>query len=199
MVLVNDDCSLTYLPARVIPVAEVPAPPSGYASRSIRGALHGSEGSTRSAVDPDYHIVNKVQDKIGLVMTYLQTDLTWTENGSVITSGSGNNTARWHPEDFCGLNTGWKLEVLTGGQSGAGVGSPYATWSGHAEWSYKGFFSGCNPTTYYNIFDNSVTGTAGGIPPECSFAQSFRNTFSGWRMIVFCYDPLVTKKDVTIP
>jgi hypothetical protein len=197
--VIGEDCAVHYEQPRVVPADQVPDAPAGLAERTIRANIRGTDPSARKASDPDYHIVNEVFDRVGIVLTYLQTDLYWTDDGSVITSGYGETTARWHVEDFCAPLTGWKLEVLRNYQGAGGLGYPYVEWKGFAEWSYNGFFSGCNPTTYYNIFSNTVVGTAGGLPPECSFTQYFKATYSGWRMYVYCYNPFVVKKDETIP
>lgn len=200
-ITVNADCTLTVLPPRTIPVSQVPIPPSSrdQRSQSIRGRIAGDRNLPRSGADPEYHIVNQVLDPIGVNLTSIQTDLYWTSDGTVITGGNGNNTARWHVEDTCYPPDGWHLAALTGGQAGGGVGQPSASWSGHAEWWYRGFFSACDPNLYYNTFDNFVTGYANGAQPYCSYSQYAKGTFRGWRFYVYCYSPTIVLKDYTIP
>ena len=197
--VINADCTVTYLPAVQTTVAAFLA---GHRpadrSRSITGTL-AQPLKRVGTPDPDFHIVNQLQDPIGLVLTELDTDFSWTTDGSVITSGSGNNTAHWHVESSCVGDSGWHLQSLTGGQGGGGVGYASATWTGHAEWSYMGTFSACDPNLYYNIFDNSLTGYANGSPSYCSYSQYARHTYSGWRFYVYCYAPTQVLEDYRVP
>lgn len=199
-ITINEDCSITVSPARQLTGAEISAVARaqvGPRRSNIRKDLPTISESSPVGVDPDYHMDSHVWDCCNIIMTQLHTDLTWTSNGSSITSWSAGGWTTNHPEGWPSCGPGWQLASSYLTQWAGGTGQSMIEVRAHGEWSYRGVFD-CGGTQYYNVFDNYVYGFATGVG-TCSFSYSLRKSVQGWHLQAYCNDPYMIVFDKSYP
>ena len=199
-ITINSDCSVSVGAARALPIAEVQTLARLQAAAlrdNVRKDLTPISDSSPIGIDPEYHMDSHVWDCCNIVMTQLHTDLTWTTNGSTITSWNAGGWTTNHPEGWPSCGPGWQLASSWLSQWSGGVGQGSIQVHAHGEWSYRGVFD-CGGTQYYNTFDNDVWGFASGIG-TCSFNYGLRKSVSGWHLQAYCNDPYTVVFDKSHP
>ena len=192
--VINDDCSVARGAPQEMTDQEIDA--ANHDNSNNRTAESRQSfariGSTRQRLDPDYHMDTHLWDCCNALLSHLVTDLSWTDDGSVITGWNSGGYTGQHPE-FGTCGPGWQLANSYLIQYSGGTGQSSIIVKSHAEWSYLGIFD-CSGTAYYNVFEHFVYGYGSGAS-DCGYTYSLRKTFQGFHLQVQCYNPTITLVD----
>lgn len=184
----DENCKPIFGPIQFVPANQLSYP--SFSQSDVRGDFTTLTGQTKQASSATatatsswtLHAEQAIWDCCGIRLNYLYTNDSWTANGTNILSYNVGGGYLGHSESTCG--NGWYSinPYLT--KTGGGVGQTTASFHGHVEWGYKGFFD-CTGAVYYNIQDNYTTiGGNGGA--TCNFTKWSRTWLGSWSWVTAC-------------
>lgn len=135
---------------------------------------------------------HRLLDAVGFDVTSINPhDLAYGYNGSTITSYSHSAYQTWATDNtgFCGYGYfGWSPANGSLTISGGGIGSSFIDSLAHAEFTYKGIFSGCSQYVFWNKLDTKLTGFGNGSPSSCAYRLWLLSGYPGWHTELLCWD-----------
>ncbi|MCU7728359.1 hypothetical protein ODJ79_32000 [Actinoplanes sp. KI2] len=156
-VTIGDDCAAHLGPVEVVPAART-------AARSLAAG----------AAPRTFHSFSQMYDCCNILMTALYSDHTWSTGDGLVQAADSRVSTHVNREPW---DAGWTVRESTG--SGGCTGAcPAATFTAHADFTYRGIFD-VTGTWYANTHDSSVV-LAGDGTATCRHTVDLRHTFIGW-------------------
>ncbi|GAB1692081.1 hypothetical protein [Krasilnikovia sp. M28-CT-15] len=160
-VTIGDDCAAHPGPVQVVAAARTGR--TGLAARGLTGTAPRS-----------FHSFSQMYDCCNILMTALYSDHTWSTGGGQVVTADSRVSTHVNREPW---DAGWTVRDATG-SGGCPGACPAATFTAHADFTYRGVFD-VTGTWYANTHDSSVV-LAGDGTATCRHTVDLRHTFIGW-------------------